>query len=34
VWLRNEMGVVLDLRGGKLGMEISANLALIAITMK
>ncbi len=34
VRLRNEKGVVLDLRGGKLGMEISANLALIAITMK
>ena len=34
VRLRNEKGVVLELRGAKLGVEISANLALIAITMK
>jgi len=26
--------VVLDLRGAKLGVEVSANLALITITMK
>jgi hypothetical protein len=34
VRLRNEKGVVLELRGAKLGVEVSANLALIAITMK
>jgi hypothetical protein len=34
VRLRNEKGVVLDLRGAKLGVEVSANLALITITMK
>ena len=32
--LRNEKGVVLELRGAKFGMEVSANLALITITMK
>jgi hypothetical protein len=32
--LRNEKGVVLELRGVKLGVEISANLASIIITMK
>ena len=34
VRLRNEKGVVLELRGAKLGVEVSANLALITITMK
>ena len=34
VRLRNEKGVVLELRGAKLGIEVSANLALITITMK
>ena len=34
VRLRKEKGVVLELRGAKLGVEVSANLALIAITMK
>jgi hypothetical protein len=34
VRLRNERGVVLELRGAKLGVEVSANLALITITMK
>jgi hypothetical protein len=34
VRLRNEKGVVLDLRGAKLGVEVSANVALITITMK
>jgi len=34
VRLRNEKGVVLVLRGAKLGVEVSANLALITITMK
>jgi hypothetical protein len=34
VRLRNEKGVVLELRGAKFGMEVSANLALITITMK
>src|SRR4029077_16410766 len=32
--LRNEKGVVLELRGAKLGVEVSANLTLITITMK
>ena len=32
--LRNEKGVVLELRGAKLGVEVSANLAIITITMK
>jgi hypothetical protein len=34
VRLRNEKGVVLALRGAKLGVEVSANLALVTITMK
>ena len=34
VRLRNQKGVVLDLRGAKLGVEVSANWALITITMK
>jgi hypothetical protein len=34
VRLRNEKGVVLELRGAKLGVEVSANLALTTITMK
>ena len=34
VRLRNEKGVVLELRGAKLGVEVSANLALITITME
>jgi hypothetical protein len=34
VRLRNEKGVVLELRGAKLGVEVSANLAVITITMK
>jgi hypothetical protein len=34
VRLHNEKGVVLELRGAKLGVEASANLALITITMK
>jgi len=34
VRLRNEKGVVLELRGAKLGVEASVNLALITITMK
>jgi hypothetical protein len=34
VRLGNEKGVVLELRGAKLGVEVSANLALITITMK
>ncbi|MBR0752587.1 hypothetical protein JQ604_10365 [Bradyrhizobium jicamae] len=34
VKLRNEKGVVLELRGVKLGAEASANLPLITITMK
>jgi hypothetical protein len=34
VRLRNEKGVVLELRGAKLGVEVSANLALVTITMK
>jgi hypothetical protein len=34
VRLRNEKGVVLALRGAKLGVEVSANLAVITITMK
>ena len=34
VRLRNEKGVMLELRGAKLGVEVSANLALITITMK
>ena len=34
VRLRNEKGVELVLRGAKLGVEVSANLALITITMK
>jgi hypothetical protein len=34
VRLRNEKGVLLELRGAKLGVEASANLALITITMK
>jgi hypothetical protein len=34
VKLRNDKGVVLDLRGAKLGVEASANLPVIAITMK
>jgi hypothetical protein len=34
VRLRNENGVVLELRGAKLGVEVSANLTLITITMK
>jgi hypothetical protein len=32
--LRNEKGVVLELRGAKLGVEVSANLPLVTITMK
>ena len=32
--LRNEKGVVLELRGAKFGIEASANLASISITMK
>jgi len=32
--LRNEKGVVLELRGAKFGVEASANLASITITMK
>ena len=34
VRLRNEKGVVLELRGAKLGVEVSANLAIVTITMK
>lgn len=34
VKLRNEKGVVLELRGAKLGVEVSANLPLVTITMK
>jgi hypothetical protein len=34
VKLRNEKGVVLELWGGKLGIELSASLAYIKITMK
>lgn len=34
VKLRNDKGVVLDLRGAKFGVEASANAPLIAITMK
>ena len=34
VRLRNEKGVVLELRGAKLGVEVSANLALVTVTMK
>jgi hypothetical protein len=34
VRLSNEKGVVLDLRGVQLGVEISANLVSITITMK
>jgi hypothetical protein len=34
VKLRNEKGVVLELRGAKFGVEASANAALITITMK
>ena len=34
VRLRNEKGVVLELRGAKLGVEASANLPLVTITMK
>ena len=33
VRLRNEKGVVLELRGAKLGVEVSANLAIITIMM-
>jgi hypothetical protein len=29
-----EKGVALELRGAKLGVEVSANLALITVTMK
>lgn len=34
VRLRNERGVVLELRGARFGVEASANWALIAITMR
>jgi hypothetical protein len=34
VKLRNEKGVVLELRGAKLGAEVSANLPSVTITMK
>jgi hypothetical protein len=34
VRLRNEKGVVLELRGAKLGVEASANLPIVTITMK
>jgi hypothetical protein len=34
VKLRNEKSVVLELRGAKLGVEVSANLPLVTITMK
>jgi hypothetical protein len=32
--LRNEKGVVLELRGAKLGIEVSANIPIVTITMK
>lgn len=34
VRLRNEKGVLLQLRGAKLGVELSANMTAISITMK
>jgi hypothetical protein len=34
VKLRNDKGVVLELRGAKFGVEASANLPLVSITMK
>jgi hypothetical protein len=34
VKLRNEKGVVLELRGAKLGIEVSANIPIVSITMK